>query len=232
VHASSLSDAWEAKAAEWAAWARTPGVDQFFEHLNRPSFLRLLPEARGRTLDVGCGEGRLGRELAALGYRITGLDSSATLARLARDGGGYEEVLCESANRMPFADDSFELAIAFMSLITVDDVGAVVRETARVLAPGGSFCIAILHPLNRPDVARRDYFGEHRLTESVEREGVPMVFDDAHRPLRAYTEPLADAGFVIERLGEPCSEDAGDQAVAGAMRDEPYFLHLRCRLER
>jgi SAM-dependent methyltransferase len=230
VRPASLSDAWEAKAAEWARWARTPGVDQFFERLNWPSFARLLPEAQGRTLDVGCGEGRLGRELARRGHRVTGVDSSPTLAGLAREAGGYEEVLCESASRMPFADGTFELAVAFMSLITVDDVGAAVVETARVLAPQGRFCIALLHPLNRPDAARRDYFREHRIAEPVEREGVPMVFEDAHRPLGAYTGPLADAGFVIEQVGEPSFEDLAGEPVAGAVRTEPYFLHLRCRL--
>jgi SAM-dependent methyltransferase len=233
VDAPSLSDAWEAKAAEWAAWARTPEHDQFFEALNWPAFRRMLPDARGRTLDVGCGEGRVGRELSRLGHSVTGVDSSPTLVELAREAGGYDKVVCESATCMPFPGDEFDLALAFMSLITVDDVRPAVRETARVLAPGGCFCVAILHPLNRPDAAMADYFREHRVSEKIERGGVPMVFDDAHRPLSAYTDALADAGFVIEQLGEP---RLGDSAAATApvplanAARKPYFLHLRCRL--
>jgi hypothetical protein len=99
-----------------------------------------------------------------------------------------------------------------------------------VLAPHGCFCIALLHPLNRPDAARRDYFREHRVAEPIEREGVPMVFEDAHRPLSAYTSPLTEAGFVIEAIGEPSFEELPGEPVAGAVRNEPYFLHLRCRL--
>lgn len=232
---ASLSEAWEAKAAEWAAWARTPGHDQFFERLNWPAFLRLLPDARGKTLDLGCGEGRVGRELSRLGYRVIGLDASPTLVRLAREAGGYEAVLCESATGMSLSDGEFDLAVAFMSLITVDDVGAAVRETARVLVPGGCFCVAILHPLNRPEAAMGDYFREHRVSEKIERGGVPMVFEDAHRPLSAYTGALTDAGFAIEQLGEPrLGEDAASTAaapLANAAR-KPYFLHLRCRLTR
>ncbi|HEX9480537.1 MAG TPA: class I SAM-dependent methyltransferase [Solirubrobacteraceae bacterium] len=233
MDAASLSDAWEAKAAEWVAWARTPGHDEFFERLNWPAFVRILPDARGATLDLGCGEGRSGRELAGLGHRVTGIDSSATLARLAGEGGGYERVACESATHMPFADGEFELAVAFMSLITVDDVAAAIHETARVLAPGGCFCIAILHPLNRPEAAMRDYFREHRTAEPVERDGVRMVFEDAHRPLSDYTGALADAGFVIEQLGEPrlVEDGAPGTALEKASR-QPYFLHLRCRLSR
>jgi SAM-dependent methyltransferase len=235
VDALSLSDAWEAKAAEWAAWARTPEHDQFFEALNWPAFRRMLPDARGRTLDVGCGEGRVGRELSRLGHRVTGLDSSPTLVELAREAGGYETVVCESATCMPFADEQFDLAVAFMSLITVDDVGTAVRETARVLTPGGRLCVAILHPLNRPDAAMADYFREHRVSEKIERGGVPMVFEDAHRPLSAYTDALAEAGFAIERLGEPRLDDVAaataPMPLSNAAR-KPYFLQLRCRRSR
>jgi SAM-dependent methyltransferase len=136
---------------------------------------------------------------------------------------------------MSFDDEAFDLAVAFMSLITVDDVAAAVGETARVLAPGGCFCVAILHPLNRPDVAMADYFREHRVREKIERGGIPMVFEDAHRPLSAYTDALADAGFTIEQLGEPRLGDAvratAAEPLANAAR-KPYFLHLRCRLSR
>jgi SAM-dependent methyltransferase len=235
VHAGSLSDAWEAKAAEWAAWARTPGHDRFFELLNWPAFVRMLPPPEGRTLDLGCGEGRGGRELARLGHRVTGVDSSPTLSALAREAGGYEQVARASATQMPFADGEFDLAVSFMSLITIDDVASAVRETARVLAPSGCFCVAILHPLNRPEEMMRDYFREHRVADRIERGGVQMVFEDAHRPLSLYTDALAEAGFVIELLGEPrlAGDAAADAAepIASAAR-KPFFLHLRCRLTR
>ena len=231
-----LSEAWEAKAAEWAAWARTPGHDEFFERLNWPALVELLPAPQGRTLDVGCGEGRIGRELSRLGHRVTGIDSSPTLAGLAREAGGYEEVVCGSATQMPFDDGEFDLAVAFMSLITVDDVPAAVSETARVLAPGGCFCVAVLHPLNRPAQAFEDYFGEHRVAEPIERNGVRMIFEDAHRPLSAYTGALAAAGFAIEQLTEP---RLTEEQAAGISYDrlrsavrKPYFLQLRCRLAR
>jgi SAM-dependent methyltransferase len=232
VEDDGLSAAWDAKAAEWVAWARTPGHDEFFERLNWPAFARLLPAAGLRTLDLGCGEGRVGRKLARRGHRITGIDSSPTLVELAREGGGYEEVVCIDAGQLPFPRGHFDLAVAFMSLITMDDPAAAIHETARVLAPGGRFCLAILHPVNRPKALLADYFGEHRVAEAIERNGVPMVFEDVHRPLEAYTAALGDAGFAIERLSEPRpgSVIAADGPLADAAR-RPYFLHLRCRLQ-
>lgn len=226
-----LSGAWEAKAHEWAAWARAPGHDVYFWQLNWPAFARLLPPPARRTLDVGCGEGRVGRELVRLGHRVTGVDSSPTLAALATEAGGYERVVCTSAASLPFPDGAFDLAIAFMSLMNMDEPACVVGEVARVLEPGSTFCIAIVHPLNRTESAAEDYFGTHRTPVRVERDGLRMNFEDVQRPLGAYTGALAEAGFAIEELREPQADSRGaDGHLAPAAR-RPYFLHLRCRLK-
>lgn len=58
-----ISGAWEERAEQWLAWARTPEHDVYYWRLNLPSFVSLLPPPGRRTLDVGCGEGRLGRRL-------------------------------------------------------------------------------------------------------------------------------------------------------------------------
>lgn len=50
--------------------------------------------------------------------------------------------------RAPLHDGIADLAVAFMSLQDVDDVQRAVREAARVLAPAGRLCLAIVHPLN------------------------------------------------------------------------------------
>ena len=43
------------------------------------SFLELVPEAGRLTIEVGCGEGRVARELLALGHRVVGFDASPAL---------------------------------------------------------------------------------------------------------------------------------------------------------
>jgi SAM-dependent methyltransferase len=227
----SLSEAWEARASEWLRWARTPGHDVFFAELNWPAFARLLPDPGRATLDVGCGEGRVGRALAAIGHRVTGVDSSSSLAALAVDAGGYERVECATATQLPFDDGAFDLAVAFMALHDMDDPRAAVAEIARTLQPGGVLCVATVHPLNRSATTPDDYFGEHRFAQDMDRDGVAMTFESIDRPLEAYTGPLADAGFVIEQLREPRAAPGveGPLAVAAV---RPYFLHLRCRLER
>jgi SAM-dependent methyltransferase len=224
-----IAAAWERRARDWAAWARTPGHDVFFERLNWPAFASLLPAAGRLTLDVGCGEGRVGRLLASVGHRVVGIDSSPTLVSLARSAGGYDEVVCGSAPAMPFADGFADLAVAFMSIHDMDDPAAAIAEIGRVLEPGGMLCLAIVHPLNRPRDALEDYFAAQRVVETVERDGLAMTFEAIDRPLEAYTEALTAAGFVIEALREPRAEGvAADSPLAPAAR-RPYFLHMRCR---
>ncbi len=78
-----MRDGWESQARNWAEFARTPGHDDTHENINLPALLRLLPPSRGLTLDLGCGEGRLGRVLQSLGYQVAGVDAAPTMVRLA-----------------------------------------------------------------------------------------------------------------------------------------------------
>ena len=229
----SLSAAWEAHAGAWAAWARTPGHDIYFTDLNWPAFRELLPPPGRRTLDVGCGEGRVGRELAAIGHDMVGVDSAPTLVELARESGGYRELVCASAARLPWRAGSFDLVVAFMSIQDMDDPVAAIDEIARVLEPGGVLCLATLHPFNRLPEGFEDYFRERRFSLTVAQNALEMVFEGIDRPLETYTCALAGAGFVIEQLREPCAAPSTDpnSPLAKAVTF-PFFVHMRCRLDR
>ena len=230
----SLSDAWERHAAEWARWTRTPGHDVYHERLNWPAFRALLPPAGRRTLDIGCGEGRAGRELRAAGHRVVGIDSSPTLVALAREAGGYEELVCGDAASLPWMAGAFDLALAYMSLHDIEDLAGAVAEAARVLEAGARLCVAIVHPLNRPTEALDDYFSEHRFADDFERDALRMTFEGIDRPLEAYPAALARAGFLIEELREPrpAPADVGSAPQLAKATKRPYFLHMRCVLGR
>src|SRR5260370_9747810 len=77
-----MRDGWEAEAGKWAEFARTPGHDSSHDDINLPELRDLLPEPGKRTLDLGCGEGRLCRFLRSLGHRVAGADASPTMVRL------------------------------------------------------------------------------------------------------------------------------------------------------
>jgi len=233
--AGGLDEAWERAASEWALWARSRELDHPFWELNLPAFLELVPPPGRLTLDVACGEGRLARELAGLGHKVVGVDSSPSLAAAARASEPGFEVHVADAAAMPLSDGAVDLAVAMMALMAIDELDAVVREVARVLEPGGRFCIALLHPIETwTDAEVESYFETTSYEKRVTREPdlVSMCFHDVHRPMEAYFAALSDAGFLVEQVREPRPSKAYRQRfpeVAG-WGNRPFLLHLRAVL--
>jgi ubiquinone/menaquinone biosynthesis C-methylase UbiE len=224
----SLKDAWNAQAAEWARFVRTPDHDYVNERFNVPRLLELLPTPGRRTLDLGCGEGRLGRQLLRLGHRVVGVDSSPGMVALASES---QDAVVADAAALPFEDGAFDLVTAFMSLQDMDDMAGAVRETARVLEGGGRFCFCITHPINTagrfverqadaPFVVRGSYLEERRADETWERDGIRITFAAMHRPLEAYSRALEAASLLVEALREHPYTD-------GRWARIPLFLHVR-----
>jgi SAM-dependent methyltransferase len=133
----SLADAWEHNATDWIAWAGARDHDAFWDR-TWPALLEILPDSAGLTLDLGCGEGRAGRQLLAAGRRVLGIERSPTLARAAATGSPALPVGQADAARLPLADSCVGLAVASMSLLDMDDFEGAIAETPRVLRPGGS----------------------------------------------------------------------------------------------
>ena len=97
-----------------------------------------------RVLDVATGTGLVAAELRARAdCSIVGVDQSpamlaAARARFAAVPGADVELLQAEAERLPFADESFDVVSFTYLLRYVDDPPATMRELARVLRPGGA----------------------------------------------------------------------------------------------
>jgi SAM-dependent methyltransferase len=229
-----VSVGWEDRAAGWIAWARTPGHDGYWTF--RDAFFDLLPAPRGRALEVGCGEGRVCRDLRERGYDIVGLDASRTLVDAAQELDPDGKYVVAAAERLPFADGSFDLVVAYNSLMDVTDMPATVREAARVLTPGGRFCACVLHPIadagrwtSRDDdasfVIEGSYVEERHYKLPIARDGLEFTFASRRYPLGAYTRALEDAGLLLEALREP--RPAPGWRSEGRTSRVPVFLLLR-----
>ena len=228
-----LRAAWHAAAEDWVGWARSPEADHAFWSLNLPALEALLPPPGELTLDVACGEGRVARRLRALGHRVVGVEGSPALAAAAREADPGFEVHVADAVAVPLPDRVSDLVVSSLALMNMDDLGAAVREVARLLAPGGRFCFSVLHPANTwGDAGDVDYFETVRYAEAVESGGRRMTFHDTHRPLRDYFAALEAAGFLVEALREPTPADEHVAAAPHAerWRAKPGFLHVRAVL--
>jgi SAM-dependent methyltransferase len=235
-----MRDGWEAEAGKWAQFTRTAGHDSSHGTINVPALLALLPEPGGRALDLGCGEGRLGRFLRSRGYRVAGADASPTMVRLAVSHDVAAPAVVADAAALPFPDETFDLVVAYMSLHDMDQMPEAVAEAGRVLERGGRLCAAIPHPINSagsfqardpgaPFVIDGSYLDQARADWVADRDGVRLTFHSEHRPIEAYSRALEAAGLLIEAIREV---GAPDEVVAAHPNNRrwqriPLFLHLR-----
>jgi len=238
LETADLAASWEAHAAEFIAWARTPNHDSYWR-FHRDQFLELVPPPGRRTLDLGCGEGRLSRDLKELGHSMVAVDLSPTMLAAAQEANADLETHLADAADLPFDDASFDLVIAFMSLQDVNDMEGAIDETARVLEPGGRFCLAVVHPFNSagrfvgddassPFVVEGSYLERFRYADNLARDGLEITFVSEHRPIEAYVNALAGAGLLVERLRETDVPDsAAVRPWSRRWRRIPLFLHLR-----
>lgn len=99
-----------------------------------------------RVLDLGCADGALLELLAGRGAEVpAGVDLSEGELALARRRPALAgaDLRQGRAQELPFADGSFDAVVSHMALMLMSDADRVVAEAARVLAPGGTFAVAV-----------------------------------------------------------------------------------------
>jgi SAM-dependent methyltransferase len=232
---------WETHAGWWID-GFTDGADPEYEEQILPLAAAELTGST-RVLDIGCGDGQISRLASQLGADVVGIDPTWNCVSVAHERGGGQFARAEAAS-LPFADGSFDAAVACLVFEHIRDVDAAIAEVARVLQPGGRFCFFLNHPLlQTPNSGWIDdqildppeqywrigaYLVEQESDEEVEKDVfIPFI----HRPLSRYVNTLAINGLVIERMLEPAPpagflERASEYVDAATI---PRLLYLRTR---
>ena len=108
---------------------------------------RRLVELAGEprdVLDLCCGTGDIAMGFARRGARVTGVDFTEEMLRVAAGRCGREKVsrvqwVRADALRLPFGENSFDVVSVGYGLRNLADIGEGLREILRVLRPGGKF---------------------------------------------------------------------------------------------
>lgn len=212
----------------------------FEESINRAQVTRLielleLPDGAA-ILDCPCGQGRHAHLLAEAGFNVTGVDYSATLLDIAKARGTGARLRYRKGDmrRLPAQwsgrfDAVLNLFTSFGFFDDAHDDATVIREFARVLAPGGRL---VWFGGSRDGVVSR-WVGRDNWTT---RDGTSVSHDRAFDPvsgeitIQTTWRGPAGAGqrlhrirlYTATRLSELCTEAGLEvEAVYDGLEDRP-----------
>lgn len=253
--APAAPTAWEGQAG-WYDQLQGQGGADLYQSVLLPAVLKRLAAKKGeRVLDVGSGQGVLGRALGHLGVDAVGVEASPALVAAAQARAGHHErYLVGDARDLAavIPGQAFDHAAALMVLQDLDPILPVLQGVARVLAPGGRLVIALNHPCFRQprrsawgwDEERRQqyrridaYLSTYQTriaTHPGAKPGTPeaaLQTVSTHRPLSAYLEALGAAGLGVVACDEPTNPRRGTRGARYAAEDLaakeiPLFLIL------
>ena len=244
---------WERVATWYDGWVGDRG-SAYHRELAIPATLELLqPEAGERVLDVGGGQGVLAPPLVEAGAEVTVVDASARLIAAAKRrhrslrGARF---LVGDARRLPavagLQPAAFDAATFLLSIQDMDGLAEVVRGVDWALTPASRVVLLMTHPAFRQprhsgwghDEGRKltyrrvdAYLGELAVPMKSLGGGPPTR--SFHRPISAYVNAFADAGFATDAMLElpdlpperrPGRGTGGDARSAAEI---PIFLGLR-----
>lgn len=251
-HRGAPDTSWEGHAAWYDGWVG-PGGSRYHRATAVPLVLELVePRPGEHILDVGCGQGVLAPSIARSGARYVGIDASPSLVERARRRHGRDgRFLVGDARRLEAVGGlrrgSFDAAVFLLSIQDMDPLDQVLGSIASVLRPAARVVILMTHPsFRQPRHAGWGYDADRGLIfRRVDAYLTPMAVPmkalsgsrptrSFHRPLSAYVNALADAGFAIDAMREvPDLPDElrprNRRAATRADAEIPLFLALRAR---
>lgn len=114
------------------------GRDAAFVHELATGVIEWLsPQSGERILDLGCGDGHLTGQIAAVGALVTGIDASPEMVAAAGARGVKADL--GGAESLPYPSRAFDAVFSNAVLHWVRDQDAMMAEVHRVLCPGGRF---------------------------------------------------------------------------------------------
>ncbi len=230
-----MTNGWEESAAAWIA---DQGEDGDFGRrfvLDPVMIERVKRLAPKSALEVGCGEGRFCRKLKAFGIDATGLDPTRALLAAARQRDPQGAYVDGVAASLPFANETFDLVVSYLSLIDIPDVAPAIAEMTRVLKPGGKILVANLNSFNTAGAEigwikdtegnKRHFALDHYLQEReawIDYRGIRVL--NYHRPLSTYMRLLLQQGLRLDYFDEPAPTQDAPAVRAQAYARAPWFV--------
>ncbi|WP_282010763.1 class I SAM-dependent methyltransferase [Nitrospina watsonii] len=246
------SPLWDQAARWYDALVGFHGSD-YQQNIVLPGTERLLDLKKGReVLDLACGQGVLSRHLSQKGMKMTGLDVSQELIRLAqkRTARGIRFECADAADPQALKGRTFDAIACLLAIQNIEHLEPVFHNVRRWLKPQGRFVMVVTHPCFR--IPRQTHWGwdeekkimYRRVDLYLSSNTIPILTPPMarstvytttyHRSLQEYFTALNAAGLQVDMLEEWTSHknsEPGKRAKAEnrARQEIPLFLALRVR---
>jgi len=227
------------------------GTREFFDEVERHRYQEYAPWMRdvmgfdqfagARLLEVGCGMGTDLLQFARGGARCTGIDLTPRSVEISRHHFHLYEMpgdfALSDAERLPFADDSFDVFYSNGVLHHTPDTKGAIREAHRVLKPGGTAKVMLYHRnswgywfemMLKQGIVRGELFRGlspadllSKYVEFNDSGGRPLVKVYSRRDTRALFSMFRDVKVEVDQLTRPEVYFVGKfipEAVFSAMR--------------
>ncbi|EMD82395.1 SAM-dependent methyltransferase [Pacificimonas flava] len=143
-----------------------------------------------RCLDLGAHDGRLGARIGA--KTLIATDSAYGFAAPLRG------VVCDE-DRLPFAEDSFDIVVSALSLHSVNDLPGALVQIRRLLRPGGVFLAAFVGGASFAAQRSALLHAEMEASSGASPRLLPMV-DPAEAPgllqRAGFVDPVVDQHWI------------------------------------
>ncbi|MGO8959983.1 MAG: class I SAM-dependent methyltransferase [Streptosporangiaceae bacterium] len=192
---------------------------------NSLALLHLLgPVAGKRVLDVACGHGRITRELARRGAKVTGIDISGKLISKAEEAEqnkplGIRYIHSDVTAPAILGDRQFDAVACNFGLSDIDDIDGAITAISTALRPAGTFVFSILHPCfpGGRDISGSwpttdTYYDEGRWTAQEARSALRRQVGANHRMLSTYINTLRHHNLWLDQIAEPAPAPDWDPA--------------------
>ena len=215
------------------------GKDITFNEVFKPLFIkRIIALSPSHVLDVGAGTGHISKELASCGLKVTAIEPSQGMYKVAKEVLSGDNVELINCTAFELANSKiFDVAFSNMVAHVTDDLIAFFCSVKDHLVRGGHFIFSIPHPCFYNEY--KGFFGqEYSYMETKTKDVTFTITKDSendiigvpyhHRPLSKYLNDLVRSGFTIDRFHEIYPDDK-IQAMYGKRWKSPRYCVFTCK---
>lgn len=201
-------EVWNTLASDYSNWitGQTCERGRLLHETLLKGIRDVCPPHASAVVDIGCGDGRILRELFAdTAAAVVGVDGSEEmLTRAKANFPRLKTIEAALDSEIPIPSASADLVFCTMALMYAERIEIVLHEIARIMVPDGTALVAVPHPCffnRRGALENFDYWESKRYAKYLDPV-FPIPVFQIHRPLSAYVTAFREAGLFLESLLE------------------------------